>query len=223
MPLRTTAAARGQRQVDDSKRFHSNAAVPRRYCRRRRPARSPQEGRRQFRRLLPVPQRKDAVVHGEPDQAVLSLLRLRGPWHRSRLPDGVQRQDVSRGDRGARARRRPGGAPGRAAPGRSRAARAGAGPRRDAARRREVLPRRVEGRPAGDRIPQGTRSHRRDRRAFRHRLRARRAGSRSPRRSSATTIRSSRPPGSCSPAKAESATTGFATGSCFPSTTAAAR
>ena len=76
-------------------------------------------------RLLPVPQREDAVVHGEPDQAVLPLLRLRRARHGDRLPDGVRRQDVSRRGRGARARRRPRGAARRAS-GRVRAARAGA-------------------------------------------------------------------------------------------------
>ena len=78
---------------------------------RLRPA---QEGRRELRRLLPVPRREDAVVHGEPDQAVLSLLRLRRARHGHRLPDGVRRQVVSRRGRGARARRRARGAARRA-------------------------------------------------------------------------------------------------------------
>ena len=45
---------------------------------------------RELRRLLPVPQREDALVHGEPDQAVLPLLRLRRARHGHRLPDGAR-------------------------------------------------------------------------------------------------------------------------------------
>ena len=84
------APSRSQRQADDSKRFHPDAALPGRHRRGHRPLRPAQEGRRQLRGLLPVPQREDAVVHGEPDQAVLSLLRLRRARHRDRLPDGVR-------------------------------------------------------------------------------------------------------------------------------------
>ncbi len=39
-------------------------------------------------RLLPFPRREDALVHGQPGQAVLPLLRLRRARHRARLPDG---------------------------------------------------------------------------------------------------------------------------------------
>ena len=112
-------------QVHDSERFHTDAAVPGRHRRRHRPLRPAQEGRRQLQRLLPVPQREDAVVHGEPVEAVLPLLRLRRARHGDRLPDGVRRQGVSRCGRGARARRRPRGAARRASR-RDRAARAGA-------------------------------------------------------------------------------------------------
>ena len=40
--------------------------------------------------LLPVPQREDALLLGQPGQAVLSLLRLRRARHRARLPDGTR-------------------------------------------------------------------------------------------------------------------------------------
>ncbi len=80
----------------DPQRLHPDAFDPRRYRRGRGPVRPAEEGRRQLRRLLPVPQRKDAVVFGQPHQAVLSLLRLRRAWHRHRVPDGACRQDVSR-------------------------------------------------------------------------------------------------------------------------------
>jgi hypothetical protein len=45
--------------------------------------------RRQLRRLLPLPQRKIAVLHGQPDQAVLPLLRLRRPRHGDQLRHGI--------------------------------------------------------------------------------------------------------------------------------------
>ena len=52
--------------------------------------------------LLPVPRREDAVVLGEPGQAVLSLLRLRRARHGARLRDGIRPPRLRRGGRGAR-------------------------------------------------------------------------------------------------------------------------
>ncbi len=160
-----------QLQVNDPKRFHPNAARPCRHRRGHRPPRPAEEGRRQLRRLLPVPQREITVVHGQPDQAVLPLLRLRRPRHRDRLPHGIRREVVPRRRRGPR----PRGRAGRPAPGAPRggaAARGDAGSRRAAADRRPVLPRAAQGRAAGDRIPEGPRADRRHRRPLRHRLRA---------------------------------------------------
>ena len=146
---------------------------PRRHRRRRRPLRPAEEGRRQLRRLLPVPQREDAVVHGEPDQAVLSLLRLRRARHGDRLPDGVRRASrfprrsrSSRATPGSRCRAIERAGDKRAARGRRRPA------RRCCSTAAQVLPRAAEGRAARDRLPQGARPDRRDRRALRHRLRA---------------------------------------------------
>ncbi len=76
---------------------------------------------------------------------------------------------------------------------------------------------------ARDRVPQGARPHRRDRRAVRHRLRTRRLAAARRR------LRPLRRPGARdrrprrSPATPASATTASATGSCSRSTTAAAR
>ncbi len=81
----------------------------------------------------------------------------------------------------------------------------------------------AEGRAARHRLPEGPRAHRRDRRAIRHRLRAGRLAAARRRVRPTTTIRRSKPRASSSPARAASATTGFATGSCSRSTTAAAR
>ena len=46
--------------------------------------------------LLPLPQREDAFVHGQPGQAVLPLLRLRRARQRHRLPHGVRRPGLRR-------------------------------------------------------------------------------------------------------------------------------
>ena len=86
-----------------------------RHRRCRRPARAAEEGRGQLLGLLPVPQRKNALVHGEPDEAVLSLLRLRRPRHGHRLPDGVRRaRRFPTPSKSSRATRRPEGARSRA-------------------------------------------------------------------------------------------------------------
>ncbi len=122
--------------------------------------------------VLSVPQRKDPVVHRQSRQAVLSLLRLRRPRYGDRFSDGVRRQELSRRRRGARARRRARGAA-RRAPRRARAARRGGGPHRAPADRGEVLPERAARIAPRDRVPQGSRTDRCDRRALRHRLRAR--------------------------------------------------
>ena len=52
--------------------------------------------------LLPVPRREVALVHGQPGEAVLSLLRLRRARHRDRFPDGVRRHGLRRRGQGAR-------------------------------------------------------------------------------------------------------------------------
>ena len=125
--------------------------------------------------LLPVPQREDAVVHRQPDQAVLPLLRLRRARHGDRLPDGVRRQSASSTRSRTRARRRHGGAARSNAPSAARAARRSASDLyATLLDGRAVLPRAAEGRAARHRLPQAARPHRRDRRALRHRLRARR-------------------------------------------------
>ena len=95
----------------------------------------------------PFHSEKTPVVHGQPDQAVLPLLRLRRARHRDRLPDGIRRQGVSRGGRGTRARRRARGARASSAPGeRERREQAHGSQRRSLLDRGEVLPRAAQGR-----------------------------------------------------------------------------
>ena len=141
----------------------------------------------------PFHSEKTPVVHGQPDQAVLPLLRLRRARHGDRLPDGVRRQGVSRRGRGARARRRPRGAAHRA-------------PRRRAsgARRRRTSPTsllaaakfyraQLKDAPRAIDYLKEPRPHRRDRRALRHRLRAGRLAAARARVSPTTTTRRSKP------------------------------
>src|SRR5207249_2330473 len=97
-----------------------------RHRRPRRPLREPEEGGHRLEGPLPVPFREDALLHGQPAQGHLSLLRLRGWGRRVRLPDAPGSARVPRGrpharqdgrhraDRRARPGRRFG--PGRAAP-----------------------------------------------------------------------------------------------------------
>ncbi len=86
-----------------------------------------------------------------------------------------------------------------------------------------VLSQRAEGLAACDRLPEGPRADRRDRRALRHRLRARRLAAACRGIPATTTTRRWRPRAWSSPATAASATTVFATASCFRSTMAAGR
>ena len=111
-----------------------------------------------YQALLPVPQREDAVVHRQPDQAVLSLLRLRRARHGHRVPDGARRQVVSRSRRGAGARRRPRGAARRAAGERERRERSASTSPRSLLEAAKVLPRAAEGSAARDRLPQAARA-----------------------------------------------------------------
>ena len=129
-----------------------------------------EEGRPRIPRLLPVPQRENPVVLGEPGQAVLSLLRLRRARHRARLPHGIRQAVVSRSHRGTR---RTAGA-GRAARSRRPAAipRAARTPLYDMNLRvREVLRERAAERRARARVREEARPHARDDREVHDRLR----------------------------------------------------
>jgi HAE1 family hydrophobic/amphiphilic exporter-1 len=66
-------------KLSDTGKLHSGTAGARRHRRCDRTLRAAQEGRRQLPGLLPLPLRKDAILHGQPGQAVLPLLRLRCP------------------------------------------------------------------------------------------------------------------------------------------------
>ena len=68
------------------------------------------QGGRELRRPVPVPQREDPVVHRQPDEAVLSLLRLRRARQRDRLPDGVRGDGLRRRGEGPRLAGRHAGA-----------------------------------------------------------------------------------------------------------------
>ena len=176
--------------------FIQTLLSPGRHRRGDRPLGAAQEGGRQLRGLLPVPQREDALVHGQPHQAVLSLLRLRRARHGHRLPDGARRQVLPRSGRGAGPRRRARGAACRARPAtRER--------REEAQDLCEILlgaarfyRGAAEGRAGGHRRISSARADGRDRGPFRHRLRARRVAGSCRRVSQATTIPRSKPPGS---------------------------
>ena len=71
---------------------------------------------------LPVPQREDAVLHGQRQEGLLPLLRLRRAWRRRRLRHEDRGPVVSRVRREAGPRGRPAGAARHA--GRARARRA---------------------------------------------------------------------------------------------------
>ena len=123
-----------------------------------------------------------------PDQAVLSLLRLRRARHRDRLPDGVRaaRRSPTR-SRSSRATRAS-SVPRVERPGERERARGARRPDRAPARRREVLPRAAEGRRrarSSTSRPRGLTGD--DRGPLRHRLRARRLAARSSARSPTTT------------------------------------
>ncbi len=68
------------------------------------------KGGRQLLGAVPVPQREDAVFHGEPGEAVLPLLRLRDARQRHRLSHGLRRHGLRRRDQGACGVRRHAGA-----------------------------------------------------------------------------------------------------------------
>ena len=165
--------ARGTIIPHDPAGLHPVAARARRHRRRGGPLREAQEGGRQFHRLLPVPQRKDAVVHREPLQAVLPLLRLRRPRQRHRLPHGVLGPGLPGGD--PRASPKPSACrAGERAAGAGRAPQAAPGLADAHDGRALVLPRRAQEIEARDRLPQGARALRRDRGALRAGLRSRR-------------------------------------------------
>ena len=82
--------------------LHRRADRPSRHRRGRRRPRHAEARRQQLQRPLPFPRREDAVVHGEPVEGLLPLLRLQRARHGDRLPDGVRQPRVSRGRRGAR-------------------------------------------------------------------------------------------------------------------------
>ncbi len=82
--------------------LHRRADRSRRHRRGRRRARRVEARRQQLQRPVPVPRREDAVVHGQPVEGLLSLLRLQRAWHCDRLPDGLRQPRVPRGRRGAR-------------------------------------------------------------------------------------------------------------------------
>ena len=113
-PQRSGAPLEGRAQPDDPEVLRSGSAQSRRYRRRGRGLPPPQARRSQPDRLLPVPQREDAVLHRQPQQAVLSLLRLRRARLGDRLPDGVQRPELRRGGQGPGRARRGAGARSRA-------------------------------------------------------------------------------------------------------------
>jgi hypothetical protein len=125
-------------------------------------------------RLLPLPQREDAFLHRQPDQAVLPLLRLRGPRHGPGFSHGIQRPELRRSGQGPGPARRSAGARGRApaAPRHGGAGRIERGSGRTAAARHRLLPGRAEEIRARHRVSQGPWPHRRDRRPLRARLRA---------------------------------------------------
>ena len=125
--------------------------------------------------LLPVPQRKITLLHRQPDEAVLPLLRLRRAWHRDRLPDRIRRQKLPRRGRGARPRARASWCP--------RVETAPATPtRREQAldltamtlKLRSSIAASLKEAPARDRLPEGARADGRNRRPVRHWLCARR-------------------------------------------------
>ena len=124
----------------------------------------------------PFHNEKIAVVHGQPDQAVLSLLRLRRARHRDRFPDGVLRPRLPRRGQGPRAARRHGSA--------ARRRRAAAARQRRARARADLYARRCDDarcefyRSSCTSAPRAIDYlkrrglDRRNRRALRHRLRA---------------------------------------------------
>ncbi len=155
----------------DSPILHSGPLEPRRYRRRGRTLRAVEARGRQLRRVLPVSQREDAVVHRQPDQAVLPLLRLRRARHCDRFHDRVRGRRLHRRGQRSRAKRRHADAgirPGTPA----RQDRGGRRSLRGVAEGRAVLPPAVEKRAARDRISEAARIVGRSREGFRHRLRA---------------------------------------------------
>ncbi len=124
--------------------------------------------------LLPVPQRKDAELHGQRRQGLLPLLRLRGARRRDPLPDRQPRHAVhGRGERSGgqgRARRPRTRSPGPGTRG------AGLDPHRRHGRSRQMVCRAVarHRRRRRPRISETPRHRPGDGRALRHRPRSRR-------------------------------------------------
>ena len=65
-------------------------------------ARHAEASGQQLQRALPVPRRKDPIVHREPVERLLPLLRLRRARHGDRLPHGLRQPRISGSRRGAR-------------------------------------------------------------------------------------------------------------------------
>ncbi len=87
------------------------AAEPAAGLRPRRPAGEAAQARARAHRPVPVPQREDAVLHGQRRQGLLPLLRLRGAWRRHRLRDADRGADLPGGGREAGRHGRAGGSP----------------------------------------------------------------------------------------------------------------
>ena len=76
--------------------LHRRARRARRHRRDHRRARAAEKSRPRIQGLLPVPQRENRLLLGQPRQAVLSLLRLRRARHGARLSDAVREAGVPR-------------------------------------------------------------------------------------------------------------------------------
>src|SRR6266571_2852746 len=99
LPARRSVAARFGR---DPRFVQARTAPSDRHRRRDRALRAAEKERRQPSRLLPVPQREDALVHRKPGQAVLPLLRLRCARQRHLLSHGVPGPRLRRSGEGPR-------------------------------------------------------------------------------------------------------------------------
>ncbi len=116
-------SSRGAARGTHPPALHRRAHRPRGHRGGHRRARAAEEGGPRVQGLLPVPQREDPLLLGEPGQAVLPLLRLRQARHRARLSHGPRPPGLPRGGRGARHAARASACRTRAAPTPARAAR----------------------------------------------------------------------------------------------------
>ncbi|CAA9408838.1 MAG: DNA primase, partial [uncultured Ramlibacter sp.] len=158
--------------------FHPGVAGARRRGGDRRPLRAAEEDGRELLRPVPVPFGEVAVVHREPEQAVLPLLRLRQERQRDRLPDGACRHGLRGGGQGPGRPVRHGGARRRRLAAGARARRLAAAeaghPHRRAGQGGRRLPQAPEELAQGHRLPQGPWPVGGSRQAVRPGLRARR-------------------------------------------------